>query len=96
MVTPEKIRQARESSLSGQLEKTEHSQKQSTQGWKSKNNPSSIGSSKVFEALAHVVPPPHHHGEVHANSTVSHETDFAEGQTERVSIDVPVTHNRFS
>lgn len=57
-----------------------------------KDNPSDIGSSKAFEALTHVVPPPHQK-EVHEDSTVSHGTDFEEGQIEMASIEVHVTHN---
>lgn len=58
-----------------------------------KDNPSGIGSSKAFEALTHVVPPPHQK-EVHEDSTISHGTDFEEGQTEMASIEVHVIHNK--
>ena len=92
MVTPEKIRQTREGSANGQMEKTEHSQKQYMQGWQSKDNPSSIGSSKAFKDSTKIVPPLHQK-EVHMINKVSHGTDFEEVQTERQSIDVPVTHN---
>jgi hypothetical protein len=60
---------------------------QSTQGWKSKDNLSGIGSSKAFESATLTIPHPHQK-EVHA----FHVTDFAEGQTYKARTNVPVTH----
>lgn len=58
----------------------ELSHKQSRQGWKEKDNPSDIGSSKAFEAS-------HHQQEVHTD----HGTEFADRQTEIV--EAPVTQH---
>jgi hypothetical protein len=96
VVTPEKTDKQEKVPRVDKGKKIEHFQKQSSQGWQSKDNPSGIGSSKAFEAPTQVVNPPHHQKEVHTVSIVSHGTDSAEGQTERENIDVHVTHNEQS
>ncbi|KEH28046.1 DUF4283 domain protein [Medicago truncatula] len=58
---------------------------QSTQGWKSKDNLSNIGSSKAFDATTLDSPHPHQK-EVHAY----HGTDFADGEIDKATV-IPAT-----